>query len=198
MKGFTRVFALLVLLLANYGYGLSFIEYPLQAVLDSNDFVLKGVVISKAPLDVNQSTYFEELSLDNFNSEGSCGKCNFEARIEIVKQYKGILKSDTISVLYYPNLMFLLPDFNIGDSVILAINEFVTGEHYVKKNPRYGVKTNNLDIYEKFIESYFRAEDIEQKADWHRRLCIHPLIGEEGLRSYQYSLPKDSLTQEMF
>jgi hypothetical protein len=115
----------------------------------------------------------------------NCGKCNMIATFLITKWIKGSPTKDTIQILYYPNLIFGFPHSSIGNIRIFFLNKLEGYEFYVITDPRFGIKSMNIEKYEKFINEYLQLNTREERWKWILKLTIDIELSWEGAMHFE-------------
>jgi hypothetical protein len=190
-------FLLPILLLIQSGrlMAFSFPEIPLNLMIERAEFICKGQIIKLEKTDsILQQQLRDRLTTIEYG-DPHCGFCTDIATFVITKEFKGGIKKDTIQIAYHFFPIFLLPGFNENREYILFLNKIEGCGIFTKTDPRFGVKSSNLDDYEKLISEYLTFNTPEEKRKWILKLCINPEFSWESMINFRSSSP-DQFTDE--
>ncbi len=145
----------MLLILSGNSFGLSIPERPLMTMIEKSEFIVYGVVIDTFKTDsITQQLIITENRENRKKRLCWCGSASKTAKIKIITTLKGHQQLDTILIPYHSSGYYVLPDFNISDTLILFLNKFSYKSYYGKTDPRFGVKTSAVANYIKFTRRY--------------------------------------------
>jgi len=169
---------------------LSFREVPLNRMIDEAQFICRGKIIQLQKTDsLLQQQLRNSINKSNEKGKATCGWCDEIATFVVNKSIKGQLQNDTIYITFHRNAMFALPGFKEYQEYILFLNELKGFGIYAKTDPRFGVKSSNLNEYETLITEYQSLVYTEEKRKWILDLCINPRLSWEGMLNFSTYSP---------
>lgn len=150
MKEFTLILSFCLLSLV--ALGRSFPEYPLGVMISHSEYIIKGEVF-----DINKTDSATRIKLlleTRKKSFGRSGICLDIAKIKVIRILKGELQIDTVLVPFNYDPINALPGFIKGGTVLLFLSKVDKTNWFIKTDARFGVKSNNIDLYIQKIIDY--------------------------------------------